>query len=407
MFKPIDCAGRRRALLPASLVFAPRELKHYRRWQSQTQAYISTKAIGTLPSALEYGAFKAWREQEKRDAEMASPDPLQWSDELFAHLRPDTETPSTESRATRRMRSSCTHDFNVASPENVVDGNECLACIIESHITYMRVLDTILEKAGGLNLPRRKPSPEHEQAFDAWYTGKIDLAQTLCTIQNLEGLDESADEALQLYWATIENSLAAPFEECDKEDLILKRRDSAQLKKVGFTKETNFAEGRDQAYFRKGGPRTEPRDSPIDDEEIEDDGAAEEEEAGTTKGPRVSMDHTEEDVTTAEITSPQSAQPKDGVNVELTIVFGTDSDSEFDDVSDTGFDSDDDSGSDMDEEDDNNNKKDEKEEKDDEDSDEDSDDSDDDDDDSGSDWDVLGSDEDDDIEEDASFIVFG
>ncbi|KAH7138863.1 hypothetical protein B0J11DRAFT_574808 [Dendryphion nanum] len=252
--KPGSEAGfvaRRRALLPASIILTARELKHYRRWQLETQPYDSSATLGQLPSAVEYSAFKAWRVDQRRAAEICLPDPFRWSEELAAHISPTSELPPSLDYKTSI---TCDPILHTTEAVKTTADDDCYPCMISAHIIYMKALTTALSKTNGPPMPPENASLEYEQAYEAWYCGKLDILQTLRTIQDYEEVTDSAHKALSMYWRTIDNSTDSTSE-CDDFGGIIKRRDSAQVKRVGFTKDTNFNEGRSQAYFRKEGLR--------------------------------------------------------------------------------------------------------------------------------------------------------
>ncbi|KAF2019523.1 hypothetical protein BU24DRAFT_121490 [Aaosphaeria arxii CBS 175.79] len=319
----LDPAARRRAELPASIIFTPKELKHYRRWQLQSQSYFDTDSIGHLPSALEYSRFKTWREQQER-MDMMMPDPFRWGDELAAHMSPPTATTSHNNTAplspplseceVDNIATVCGHALHPAIPTK--EQAQCPTCIIKAHLQYFGLLTDKLASAGGPVCHKKSKDPRgiQQQTYEAWYCGKLDLVRTVYTIQTWAMQEESwqvadvdsdlkdrhsAHEALMTYWQTVdnatsdENSSSRPSEpEIEPEMTTLKRKDSGRERTVDFTQDTHFGEGRPQAYFRKDSPRYEPKiptnDHDEDDEVAEDDY---EEEDGEGSNIEISPEH--------------------------------------------------------------------------------------------------------------------
>ncbi|ORY14265.1 hypothetical protein BCR34DRAFT_599257 [Clohesyomyces aquaticus] len=220
------------ATLPASLIFSPKGLKHFRRWQIQCS---TRKPSDSIPSALEYAAFVQWRKQRREYGFSA----LGWSDE---RRDDDAISPSCGSgHRSSRVRPA-----------------KCPLCVIRAHLQFQTVLADAWANLGGPFAYTLEESPEREAAQEAWYWAKLELVKTIYEYE-LENMSESAviGDALDLYWS----SLLDPFEKQVEVKVGLERTDSGlgmSGKRVRFKENTVFKVGRQQRYFGRKSVVYEP-----------------------------------------------------------------------------------------------------------------------------------------------------
>lgn len=259
-----------RRRLPASIIFTPTELKHYRRWQRQTTS-LKPQDQGLLPSAFEYADFKAWL--ARRDSGCFTNSPF---DDIAAHVRAALYPNTGKDEVA--VATKCRHVLHPAAQDEEVD--RCPVCTIEAHMRYMNVLTRALEFAE--EIPR-DDRPKDDVYCQAWYAGKLKLVQEVCRLENraaeeADWMDKNpghpivgsktATQALRMYWASIEYS-GAKWRPAG--------RGVKEKRSVSFGEDTSFTQGRDLLYFCRRSPRYEAGKYAIEGEEDADD---EDEEVG-------------------------------------------------------------------------------------------------------------------------------
>jgi hypothetical protein len=253
-------ARRARCNLPAGLVFTPRELKQYRRWQSLYRSLKPTEC-GFLPTAMEYEEFQQWL--KKHDSGYFS----DVFDDIYEHIKPST----APSEAT--IASLCRHPIHPVQTGR--PHLRCPVCTIDIHINYMKLLTRSLHGANGRPLPfTGTPSEQQENLYTAWTHGKINTLRQVCELEELSTKEiewskrhqsdssddvQSATKALELYWS--ETTECQSTKQC-----------STNNKSVTFDEDTNFLPGRPTDYFLRRSPRYEPGKYTITYEEEGDDG---------------------------------------------------------------------------------------------------------------------------------------
>ncbi|KAK3203314.1 hypothetical protein GRF29_112g836925 [Pseudopithomyces chartarum] len=260
--------------LPASLIFTPRELKQYRRFQAQT-TLLKPKDQGFLPSAAEYADFQAWL--AKRDSGYLSDTPLA---DIASYVERASGTKEEKGKAT-----ICGHALH---PSYKDKAERCPVCIVEMHNTFMKVLTVALEDAGGLVAQRWEAADREAPALQAWYTNKLAFIRDIHWLEHIAQDEQEYDkqhqaprcsedtavepktaiQAIRLYWDSIEAINTA----------TTASRPSQQkpLRSVVFCSETSFEPGRDQHYFWRKSPRYEAggkyaSSSDCDDQDVEQD----------------------------------------------------------------------------------------------------------------------------------------
>lgn len=257
---------RSRYSLPASLIFSPRELKQYRRWQSLHSA-MKPSEYGLLPTAFQYDDFQQWL--KKQDSGYFS----DVFDDIYEHI----QSPSSPSEPT--IATLCRHNIHpVAMSESQL---RCPVCTIDIHLSYMKALTLSLHKVNGRPLPfTGTPSEQQENLYLAWSQGKMSTLREVCALETSSAKEaewsdsrpqeevedvHSATKALGLYWFEVAG--------CES-----KQTRSTTTKKVVFAEDTNFSPSRPTDYFLRRSPRYEPGKHTVTYEEGEDDDVSEDSE---------------------------------------------------------------------------------------------------------------------------------
>jgi len=259
--------------ISASLILTTRELKYYQRFQSQTTT-LPQKSRGRLPDAAEYAAFQSWL--SKHDSGYFSDSPLA---DVACYIESASSNQAVEQPLARKA-DLCGHSLHPTHQLAKVE--RCPVCTIEMHMTYMSILTTTLESAGGLMKQRWAISEKDNPALQAWYAGKLALVHDLHDIERAAELEEEYDnslnlaaasfgdvsqvktavKALGLYWGTFG---------CCTGDVTEPKRTNVTGRKVAFCPDTTFGPGRDPLYFWRKSPRYEPGKHSFDldvDEEV-------------------------------------------------------------------------------------------------------------------------------------------
>lgn len=255
---------RARQHLSASLLFSPRELKQYRRWQSLCTTLHSAEQ-GCLPTAIQYDEFQQWLRRQ---------DSGYFSDvfeDIIDHIKTDPSQSSPLLHEVPRA-SLCRHAIHPITAGQ--SRSRCPVCTIDIHLNYMKALTRTLHQATGRPLPGTgTPSEQQEGLYCAWLRGKIDTLRQVTQLEDMaeqetewlqqqNGVRDSdtktASEALDLYW----------FETSGLP--VVEQRSSVE-KSVTFADDTNFSSGRHADFFLKRSPRYEPGKYTVPEENKDDD----------------------------------------------------------------------------------------------------------------------------------------
>jgi hypothetical protein len=244
--------------LPATIIFSPKEMKQYQRWQRQILR-LKNQQLGKLPTATQYDEYLRWREKRKQESECL-PEGCRLNAVLLGeHL--NQQNPATPKQKHRATASTCKHALHPGSSTGCAE--MCPCCIIGAHMRYMDLLTHLLERfdAEPGSWAMRLGS-DHERALEAWYYGKLHLVQTVQEFETLASQEAqwhdshpgtclegimSASKALHIYWANLDPT---PCERTCPEQKARKR--------VRFGEDTSFEPGRPVCYFWKESPRYEP-----------------------------------------------------------------------------------------------------------------------------------------------------
>ncbi|KAL6705792.1 hypothetical protein ACN47E_006430 [Coniothyrium glycines] len=252
--------------IPASTIFAPRELKQYRRWQRLYSGLKPTQQ-GYVPTAFEYDQFQQWL--KRQDSGYFS----DVFDDIVEHI---SNTTSTSSNAGYMIPVApiCQHNIHPASASRGL--SRCFVCLIDIHISYLRILQQVLHNAGGRAPSCTLTASEHqENAYNSWMLGKMGALHELAKLEVFADEEEAwssqhpgvtlenvqtAKKALHLYWS-------------ETQGLFPSRPRSPKSKTVVFSQDTSDEPGRPSMYFWQKSPRYEPgrytiQEEPEDDEDI-------------------------------------------------------------------------------------------------------------------------------------------
>ncbi|EOA83008.1 hypothetical protein ACJQWK_04580 [Exserohilum turcicum] len=237
--------------IPASVILSPRELKLYKRWQC-LHANVRPNEQGFIPTAGEYEDFQQWL--KRQDSGYFS----DIFDDISGHIAP----PSSKTKASTSnspVAPICQHTMHPTAAGQLQ--SRCPVCTIDIHVKYMNVLSQALESAGGRAPSCTLTSSEHQDTvYNAWCKGKIGALKELSMIEDLAEKEarwsvrhpekryenvQTASKALDLYWAETTGRV---------DDPPRPKRDSA----VAFTEDTDFEPGRPNPYFHRRSPRYEP-----------------------------------------------------------------------------------------------------------------------------------------------------
>ncbi|KAJ4305315.1 hypothetical protein N0V90_000846 [Kalmusia sp. IMI 367209] len=239
--------------LPASLILTSRELKHYRRFQSQTTT-LPRGSHDRLPTAVQYADFQSWL--AKRDSGYFSDTPL-------ADIAEYAKTYS-EKKEEKGKASVCGHTLHPVHEDKT---ERCPVCTVEIHITYMKLLTAALQDAGGLVKQRWEAIDQDCPALQAWYAGKLAFVNEVHRLESIAQAEEeysqqqwqqnwksnqptddikTAAQALELHWLSLESGT-----------MSMQTTGKKAARTVDFSPQTNFERGRDQLYFWRKSPRYE------------------------------------------------------------------------------------------------------------------------------------------------------
>lgn len=229
----------------------PKELKQYKRWQC-LHTNVRPAEQGYIPSAHEYEDFHQWL--KRQDSGYFS----DIFDDITGHIS-DSRSESTSSSFDSPVASICQHAMHPVAADQPQP--RCPVCTIELHVRYMNVLTEALKSAGGHAPSCTLTSSEHQDTvYSAWCKGKI---STLKELSRLEAMAEeeavwsmqhpearheetqTAAKAVELYWSETTGCL---------EKLPRTKKQAT----VVFAQDTDFAPGRPNPYFHRRSPRYEP-----------------------------------------------------------------------------------------------------------------------------------------------------
>ncbi|KAF1948067.1 hypothetical protein EJ02DRAFT_12222 [Clathrospora elynae] len=253
--------------IPASIMFSPRHLKDYKRWQllytnrkSAEQAYI--------PTAIEYDEFQQWLKRQ---------DSGYFSDifeDIAGHVSPACldAAASTLGPPVALVCQHTMHPIAAGEPRS-----RCPVCTIDLHMNYMKTLTELLQNAGGRAFSCTLLSSDYQDTvYSAWCQGKVGTLKEVAKLESMADEEaawaaqhpqtkyddaQTATKALELYWSEIMG-----YQE--NRPRTLKKR------AVVFSQETNFEPGRPNIYFHRRSPRYEPGKytiAELEEEKVEDD----------------------------------------------------------------------------------------------------------------------------------------
>ncbi|EUC34497.1 hypothetical protein COCCADRAFT_93268 [Bipolaris zeicola 26-R-13] len=250
--------------IPASVILSPRELKLYKRWQC-LHANIRPNEQGYIPTAGEYEDFQQWL--KRQDSGYFS----DIFDDITGHIAPPASE-TTKSTSNSPVASVCQHTMHPTAAGQLQ--SRCPVCTIDMHVKYMHVLSQALENAGGRAPSCTLTSSEHQDTvYNAWCKGKIGALKELSVIENMAAQEsewsarhpeeshenvQTASKALDLYWAETTGHV---------DERPRPKRDSA----VAFAEDTDFEPGRPNPYFHRRSPRYEPGKYTVVDDDGDDD----------------------------------------------------------------------------------------------------------------------------------------
>jgi hypothetical protein len=251
--------------IPASVIMPPRELKQYKRWQC-LHTNVRPAEQGYIPTAYEYEDFQQWL--KRQDSGYFS----DVFDDITGHI-PLCRSEKTASSFDSPVASICQHAMHPVAAHQ--QQSRCPVCVIDLHVRYMNVLSDALKSAGGRAPSCTLTSSEHQDTvYSAWCKGKIN---TLKELSRLEAMVEeeakwsaqhpearheemqTAAKAVELYWSETAGCL---------EKLPCSKKQATVI----FAQDTDFAPGRPNPYFHRRSPRYEPgKYTVVDEEEQEED----------------------------------------------------------------------------------------------------------------------------------------
>jgi hypothetical protein len=242
-------------------------MKQYRRWQN-LYTTLRPGEQGYLPTAIEYDEFQHWL--KKQDSGYFS----DVFEDVAEHIKPPNPTESP-------VGFVCRHPMHPAAAGQL--RARCHVCLIDMHLNYTKVLEKALKDAGG-----RPPSctlassPYQDCIYRAWLHQKLETLHRLFELEacadeeskwqsklpDTAGEDiRTADAALELYWTEVGACKA------NQPSTPLKKK-----KAVEFTPDTEFGLRRPQPYYWKKSPRYQPGKYTLPQDEHEEDFVSEDSE---------------------------------------------------------------------------------------------------------------------------------
>jgi len=248
----------------------PRELKQYKRWQC-LHTNVRPAEQGYIPTAHEYEDFHQWL--KRQDSGYFS----DIFDDITGHIS-HCGSETTSSSFNSPVASICQHAMHPVAAGQ--PQSRCPVCIVELHVRYMNVLSEALKSAGGRAPSCTLTSSEHQDiVYSAWCKGKISTLKELSRLETMAEEEarwsaqhpetsheetQTAAKAVELYWSETTGCL---------ERLPRSKKHTA----VVFAQDTDFAPGRPNPYFHRRSPRYEPgkytvaeQDEPEEDQISED-----------------------------------------------------------------------------------------------------------------------------------------
>ncbi|KAJ4993102.1 hypothetical protein SVAN01_01454 [Stagonosporopsis vannaccii] len=240
-------ACRLRSDVSANVIFTPRELKQYRRWQN-LHTTLRPNEQGYLPTADEYEDFQQWL--RKQDSGYFS----DMFEDVAEHIKPATANEPPTAILCRHML----HPVTAGQLRK-----RCPVCTVDMYISYTRALEKALRDAGG-RAPRaamQATTPQQEALYAAFVTGKLETLHCLTELEEMADEEENwnaehkewnnedvrtATQALDLYWS---EAFAVPKAQSQP---------PKKPKAVKFAADTEFDERRPSHYFHRKSMRYTP-----------------------------------------------------------------------------------------------------------------------------------------------------
>lgn len=249
--------------IPASIILAPRELKHFRRWQNLYTTRKPSEQM-CLPTAVEYHDFQQWL--RRQDSGYFS----DVFDDLSDYVKPIRNSSSTGT-IEHPYAVVCHHAMHPITAGQL--RSRCPVCTVDLHLTYVRVLTEALKAVGGRPPSCTLTASDHQvTVYEAWSQGKIGALQELSNLEVMAAKEaewasqhpnfqlhevQTASMALDLYWFEHGGYIASS---------ISKKTETL----VVFAGDTVYEPGRPQAYYWTRSPRYEPGKYTCEDGQMHD-----------------------------------------------------------------------------------------------------------------------------------------
>jgi hypothetical protein len=250
--------------IPASVILSPRELKLYKRWQC-LHANVRPNEQGYIPTAGEYEDFQQWL--KRQDSGYFS----DIFDDITGHIAPpssETNKPTSNSP----VASVCQHTMHPIAAGQVQA--RCPVCTIDMHVKYMHVLSQALENAGGRAPSCTLTSSEHQDTvYNAWCKGKIGALKELLAIENMaeQEAEWSARHPEERHENAQTASKALDLYWTETTGRVDERPRPKKNSAVAFAQGTDFEPGRPNPYFHRRSPRYEPGKYTVADHDDHDE----------------------------------------------------------------------------------------------------------------------------------------
>ncbi|KAF2731850.1 hypothetical protein EJ04DRAFT_361779 [Polyplosphaeria fusca] len=232
--------------LPASLIFAPKVLKHFACFQRH-ELVLPNQKIGKLPSASQYADFLLWSRKRKQSPSLND----------FTGLC-DTPEPEAPNDDPILKTADCGHILHpVTKIQSVI---KCPKCVVTEHLDYLKVLSTALEKAA--NDLKHHPSV-YVQALEAYSSAKMEsvMAVYKLELQAEEEMSWQRDRVSIWSQDTMSANVALEYHRGQTDPYAKPKQNEKRRrtrKHVTFSQETNFDTGRNESYFWRKSDRYEP-----------------------------------------------------------------------------------------------------------------------------------------------------
>ncbi|USP73637.1 hypothetical protein yc1106_00911 [Curvularia clavata] len=241
--------------LSAKVIFSPREMKLYNRWQC-LHTTLQPKERGFIPTAVEYEDFQQWL--KRQDSGYFS----DIFDDITGHIVAASSV-TKESKSDAPVASVCQHTLHPVAAGHFQ--SRCPVCTIDMHVKYMHVMSQALEDAGGHPPSCTLKSSDHQdKVYNAWSKGKVSAIKELLVLEVMAEQEakwsakhpeekqenvQTASKALELYWSDVSADISGCVDE---------RPRPKKGSTVTFAPDTDFEPGRPDVYFYHNSPRYEP-----------------------------------------------------------------------------------------------------------------------------------------------------